>query len=214
MLRIHDCGAAPGKGREMSLRGWMTEHTLFHRRGKDNWRGSRERDQTQHVVGETERESGNRRGRRWRYEQEFCVLCNADVAREVGMPRSERVGVHGSLGDRRERERLNEALGGLCHHDVNDRPGPDEEAGDHSRLVRGNAACHCEEDGLAAEFSHSALSSAMPVPYLPRDSIAEQDLAARPVESVRGLTIDGGLIAGTVTWAWRTSKQRRSGRWR
>ena len=176
MFRIDDCGAALGKGREMPLRGWMMEHALFHRRGKNDRRGSRKRDQPQHVVGETQCKSGNRRGRRWRYEQEVRALCEADVAREVAMPRRERVGVHGSLGDRRKRERLDEAMGGLCHYDVNVRSCPDEKTGNNCGFIGGNAARDCKEDGLAVEVFHGALSSAMPVPYLPRDSIAEQDL--------------------------------------
>ncbi len=51
--------AALGKRRQVPLRGWMVEHALFHRRSKDYWGGSREGDQTQQVVGETERKSGD-----------------------------------------------------------------------------------------------------------------------------------------------------------
>src|SRR5918993_3021875 len=189
----------------------MMEHALFHRGSENDLRGSRKRNQTQHVVGETEREPGNRRGRRRRYDQEVRVLCEADVSREVVVPGCERVGMHGSLGDRRERERLNEALGGLCHHYVHARPGPDEQAGNHCRFVGGNAARNSQEDGLAVELCHSALSSAMPIGYLPRDSIAEENPGARPVELVSRFTIDGGLRAGTVTRAWTTCNRRRSG---
>ena len=69
------------------------------------------------------------------------------------------VGVHRRVGDGGERERLNEALRGLCHHDVDVCSRLHEEAGDRRRLVGGNAAGHSEEDRLDLRES---LISALP----------------------------------------------------
>ena len=100
----------------------MVKHALFHRRRNHDRGSSRKRDQPEQIVGEAERKSGDNRGRRRSDDQKVRVSCQTDVTHEVVAPRRERVSVYRTMGDRRERERLNKTLRGLRHDNVDVAP--------------------------------------------------------------------------------------------
>ncbi len=122
--RRNDAHTAIGQDAQICLRGWVRPHLAVHSGGNDDWCGRREVERGQEVVSKPMGEAGQKIGRRRRDDEEFSRLRLGDVLNrrvEVGLCvlRAPQAGDDLVPGKRGEGERLHEARGRCCHHDVN-----------------------------------------------------------------------------------------------
>ena len=141
----HD-DAVGGEPRDVALVRGVRPHLPVHR-GRDEQRAvARERQRGQEVVGVAVGDLGEKVRRRRRDDDRVGAARQVDVAHAVVGAGRPQVGEHRPARQRLQRQRRDEAAGGVGHADVDGDAGLDEQPRELGRLVRGDAAGQAQHD--------------------------------------------------------------------